>query len=251
MALLLPRLPLLAAERLLDDILDAEHLANAVFDPHNLPETIQFAPTGGVRATPAQLQTIRDAIYESAKDCGHNRKRISREYARFDNNIAAWTIECGLFSNGEALRDDVWAFVATVIAPDVVKWRFGNGRKRYLGGVRNTFQRLWLRGHALDRGPDSGDRWGLTNALTEDAFVQIIERPSIGASPLLARAIAEAWVRASTKFKKTKMESIMRRATLSIRIHNEIRSLSSLDQDELHQYLDSVFEDAAGHVLSG
>ena len=66
--------------------------------------------------------------------------------------------------------------------------------KRFTGGVRNAFQRLWMRGSTLDRGEDRPDRWGLVRALSEDAMVQIFERASISSDARLARAVAEAWV---------------------------------------------------------
>ena len=50
-----------------------------------------------------------------------------------------------------------------------------------------------MRARALDRGEQHPRRWQLLEELTEDALVQITERPSIGADPVLARAIAEAW----------------------------------------------------------
>jgi hypothetical protein len=147
--------------------------------------------------------------------------------------------------SGEALRDDVWAFVAVVLAPDVVNWRFGRARERYLGGIRNAFQRVWMRASVLDRGTGHQDRWGLLEQLTEDALVQITERPSIGADPVLARALAEAWVRAAARHGRNRMEPVMRLATLRLRIRNEIQALPLVSRDELPAILDEFFDKAA------
>lgn len=170
---------------------------------------------------------------------------IGNDHARFDREAAVWLATNNLISVGEALRDDFWSFLGVVAAPDVVQWRFGRSRERYLGGVRNTFQRLWLRARTLDRGPNRDNRWQLLYALSEDALVQISERPSIGADPFLARSLAEAWVRAAERFGTSRMEAIMRRATLLARVQNEIRSLASLDSDSLVVVLDAVFDAAA------
>ena len=140
------------------------------------------------------------------------------------------------------LGDDVWTFVATSLAPDIVHWRFGTARERYLGGVRNTFQRLWMRGRVLDRGADHHERWQLLEKLTEDALVQITERPSLGGDPVLARAIAEAWLRASLRYGGGAMEPIMRRAALRVRIRNEIRSLADLPSERLTGVLNEAFD---------
>ena len=146
-----------------------------------------------------------------------------------------------LFQSGEALLDEVWSFIGTALAPDVVHWRFGVSRDRYLGGIRNAFQRLWIRGVALDRGSNHIKRWELVDELSEDALVQITERPSLGGDPILASAIAEAWLRASRHHGRTKMEPIMRQAILRVRVWNETRSLADLPREDLDIVLDCAF----------
>lgn len=98
-----------------------------------------------------------------------------------------------------------------------------------------------MRGRALDRGVGHPDRWQLLEELTEDALVQITERPSIGGDRILALAIAEAWLRAARHHGKAAMEDIMRRAILRIRIRNEIRSLADLPSNDLAGFLDRMF----------
>ncbi len=237
--ILLPRLPQPAADRVLEDFLSD---VSSTFDPDRLPDAARFAPTGGTRITPSQLQSLRDGLEEIAVASGFDRDAKSNDLAKFDSMTAAWLADFDHLQDSEALRDDVWAFVAIVIVPDIVQWRFGNTRDRYRGGVRNTLQRLWLRGRILDRGQLARDRWGLLDALTEDAFVQIFERPSLGADPVLARALAEAWVRASARFGKNQMEPIMRRAALRVRVQNEILSITFLTQAKLAELLDQVFD---------
>jgi hypothetical protein len=248
MVLLLPRLPSIAAERILDGFIEGFATGSFAFDSQNLPASARFAPTGGSRISPSQLNEFRQGVVTIAAQFGFGEQGPSRDFARFDSRLGAWLAESMIFASGEALRDDVWSFIGVAVAPDVVQWRFGFARERYLGGVRNTFQRLWLRGRTLDRGQGAANRWDLLNTLTEDAFVQIIERPSLGGDPVLARAIAEAWLRAAHRFGKGRMEPVMRRATLKVRIQNEIQSLASLGDDALAEYLDSVFEAAASSL---
>lgn len=241
MVVLLPRLPGPAA-----DALFAQRMADGfgetfVFSPRDLPEAARFAATGGARATSKQLSDLRTRILEIARRNGFSNRGRRFGLAQFDAEMAGSLAEDLLFATGEALRDDVWAFVGLSLAPDVVHWRFGTSRERYLGGVRNTFQRLWMRGHALDRGADHQNRWQLLKELTEDAFVQIMERPSLGGDSELAKAIAEAWVRASEHYGKSAMEPIMRRAALQIRIWNEVRSLADLPSDQLAGILNDAF----------
>lgn len=244
MTILLPRLPSIAAEHMLDNYFRNSPPEWSGFMPTRLPDSVRFAAVGGTMISPTSLEAIRSGILALACGCGFAGAGKS-DHARFDAEAAAWLVDCPFLSHGEALREDVWSFFGVVMFPDIVCWRFGNARERYLGGVRNTFQRLWLRACAIDRGSSVDDRWGLLRDLTEDAFVQIIERPSIGGNRILALAIAEAWVRAATKFGRGQMESIMRHAVLRIRILNEVRSLSSLDAKVLAELIDNHFNLAA------
>ena len=97
-----------------------------------------------------------------------------------------------------------------------------------------------MRGRIFDR--RTGDRWGLLRILTEDAMVQITERPSIGGDPALARALAEAWVRGAAHHGRSAMEDIMRRAALRVRIWNELRSLTQMSPDALDRVVDEAMD---------
>ena len=242
MVILLPRLPGPAAEVLFDQWTIDRFAQSFVFDPRDLPDSIRFAATGGTRVPPIQLSDLRTRILEIAQRNGFGNADGRGGFAKFDAEVAGALNEDPLFTSGEALRDDVWAFIALSLAPDIVHWRFGRVRQRYLGGIRNTFQRLWMRGQALDRGAGHPERWHLLEELTEDALVQITERPSLGGDLGLAKAIAETWIRAARHHGKGAMEPIMRRAALQIRIRNEIRSLGDLPVEDLAAVLDDAFD---------
>ncbi|WP_196800528.1 hypothetical protein [Thioalkalivibrio sp. ALJ3] len=241
MNILLPRLPSPACETLVRSFLEQGPDRWTGFNPANLPSSVHFTATGGTPLGLAQMTQLRADLEELARAHGFGDGNARNSLAAFDAKVASWLAEVDLFSTGEALRDDVWSFVATVIAPDIVYWRFGAAMERYTGGVRNTFQRLWMRGRVLDRGAEHPERWNLLVELTEDALVQITERPSIGGDPVLSLAVAEAWVRASKLHGRSSMEDIMRRAVLGIRIRNEIRSLSDLSATELASFLHEMF----------
>lgn len=241
MTILLPRLPRPAAEGLLHRFLTDGPARWSGFNAHDLPDAVRFGATGGSRIDPRQLGQLRKGLLQVAEANGLGVADDRASRAQFDAEMGAALAEVSVLASGEALRDDVWTFISVTLAPDVVHWRFGSARERYLGGVRNTFQRLWLRMRVLDRGAEHAERWQLLGALTEDALVQITERPSIGGDPILARAVAEAWVRASIHHGRAAMEPIMRRAVLRIRIWNEIRSLSDLAPSMLAGTLDEAF----------
>lgn len=241
MVVLLPRLPGPAAEATVRRFLDQGPENWPGFNARDLPEAVRFAATGGTRITDHQLTSLRDGLEAAAQKHGFGATSGRGALALFDAEAAAWISQADIFGSGEALRDDVWNFVGAVLAPDIVHWRFGTAQERYLGGVRNTFQRLWMRGRALDRGADHPCRWQLLDELTEDALVQITERPSIGGDPILALAVGEAWLRVARHHGKAAMEPLMRLAMLRIRIRNEIRALAELPTTDLSQLLDQAF----------
>lgn len=251
MTILLPRLPGPVADQLLEHMLLAGELRWSGFSAEALPEGVRYAATGGSTATTPLLHEIRSGIVGIARKFGFGSGDSNNNHAGFDAALAGWLADREELFSGEALRDDVWTFIGVVMAPDVVHWRFGKSRERYLGGIRNTFQRLWLRASVLDRGLDHPDRWGLLEHLTEDALVQITERPSIGADPILACELAEAWVRTSAKIGRTKMEPVMRLATLRLRIRNEIQALSDLPDHLLVTTIDEFFERAVPQAGTG
>ena len=231
MTFLLPRLSRLGVSSILSmhspgapPALDAA----TAFSTH--AERISFAASGGNKSQ-NQAFSIGLDLRSIATRCGFP-SRLSK--AEFDRLAAIYLAQHPALQAGEALRNDVWAFIATVVAPDLVAWRFPDaGPERYDGGVRNTFQRLWLRAKALDRGPTHPERWALVNAMPEDAVVQIVERPSLGGRPRVALGLAEAWQEMTKTTPLGLQEDLMRTATKILRLQNEIIDLQYLQDDDL------------------
>ena len=89
------------------------------------------------------------------------------------------------------------------------------------------------------------ERGALLETLTEDAFVAITERPYIGGDRRLACALAEGWVRAALRHGRPAMQAIMRRATIGIRLRNEIVALGEMGDEALNDLVDEIFEESA------
>ena len=210
---------------------------------------LSFAASGGNQSE-AQANTIGLKLREIATNDGFpdNPSQIAK--SKFDREAAIYLGSLPELSTGEALRDDVWSFIATVIAPDVVSWRFPDRAiHRFHGGVRNAFQRLWIRGATLDRGEDHEDRWGLVRALSEDALVQIFERASIAGNRAIATALAEGWLRVATQIGRGAMEPVMRRATKLLRLRNEVLDVAGLPSNERNALVEDCFALARTVVL--
>lgn len=203
---------------------------------------VSYGPSGGTRVPSAVIIGIAKNLRNLATACGFPGASDAAGRASFDRKAAIALAGMKELQSGEALRDDVWAFLATILTCDVVAWRFpGLAPERFGGGNRNAFQRLWIRGRALDRDEEHPDRWKLVEELSEDAMVQIFERASIAANAGLARAIAEEWVRVASLGRRAMMEDVMRTAMKLIRLRNEIVDLSCLPGDELAAEIGSAF----------
>ncbi|MBL3586514.1 hypothetical protein JMM61_14120 [Rhodovulum sulfidophilum] len=247
---LLPRLSPIGVDKCLADIAapgdgrlrpgsGLDHRLKA-YDAH-----LWYAASGG-SVDSVLVAGIMDRIAEIARDCGFPDPATDRRKSDFDKQVAAYFGQHPELSGGEPLRDDVWAFMSCVLLQEFVIWRYSAGQKaRFAGGVRNTFQRLWMRGRTLDLGEGSPDRWRLLNALSEDAMVQIFERASIAGDARLSRAIAECWISTSERIGRGKMEDVMRRATKLVRLRNQVLDLAFLPEDRLAKEISAVFDKVA------
>lgn len=241
MTVLMPRLSPFGVDACLADLEQFIAAAGQNLRPDQLPSGVSYAASGGTPVAPAALGELRDALLEIGRQCGFPERGGTRERARFDSLAAAFLHESPLLRGGEGLRDDVWAFLSTILMPDLTSWRFGaQAGERFHGGIRNTFQRLWIRARILDRGFGHTARWELLERLTEDALVQITERPSVAADPRLARAFAESWVKASTLVGQSNMEERTRAAIIRLRLRGQIQILASLPDAALADFMDSL-----------
>lgn len=240
---LFPRLQPTTVARLLDEMGDSPVPVSCRQALRRIEE-ISYAASGGNRNEHV-IDHVDKGIRTRAKEYGFPGVANDEARSKFDYDISLMLGIMRDFQSGEALRNDVWAFIATVILPDVVAWRFkGISAERFHGGVRNAFQRLWVRGRYFDRGGGSDDRWLYLRELTEDAMVQIFERASLSSEPHLAQAIAHGWVRTAQSIGRGRMEPVMRTATKLIRLRNEIVNLAALPADALVEQIDRVFKRA-------
>lgn len=210
---------------------------------------VWYAASGGAPST-RSAESIAEGLRELATSLGFPENRAQHSRALFDAKAAKFLGCHAALATGEALRDDVWAFLSSMLLGDVVAWRFPDKRlERFMGGVRNTFQRLWMRGVTLDLGPEHPERWVLLDCLTEDAFVQIFERASISCDGVLARMLAFGWMETSKRVGRNRMENIMRKTIKALRIRNEIVDLGSLQEQELWGVVIGTFSWAAQREL--
>jgi len=197
---------------------------------------------GGERLEPdgEELQSLRKEVLTLARQAGYPERCETRPF----------DVECTILLathpllqevGGEALRRDCWSGITCLVFPDVAAWRFGLNVERFRGGIRNAFQRLWLRGSILDRGEETEEeRWVHVREMTEDALVALLERPGIAADARVSKAIADRWVAWSRRVEGG-MEALFRAVMKKISAANEVRLLASLDDQQLERWLEDAF----------
>jgi hypothetical protein len=192
-----------------------------------------------------RVEGLAERIREEARHLGFPDSSGRQSSSGFDIPVTILLAQEEWLNTGEALRDDTWAYITTMLLPDVVAWRFPSCTPdRFHGGVRNTLQRLWTRGVVLDRGADANGRWELVERIGEDALVQIFERSGLSNSPALARQFAEGYLSWIDNVGQAKMEAIMRDAMKILLLRNKIIDLSTQEESHLHQEVWQAFRSA-------
>jgi hypothetical protein len=209
-----------------------------------------YSPTGGNKIVLAELKDLGQRIRKKAEAAGYPETgRTDRSRRDFDYAAAELLHSSLRISVHEASRKGMWEFFTCVLVPDVVRWRFWEPAgpttfERFTGGVRNTFQRLWRRAFVL-YDPDSHDPYLLMRFLLEDELVQIVERPQLAASRLLARSTTTAFRNALARHAGTKREDLFRDAQKRLIRAMPVICFEALDQNLLDTLLHRIFDEAA------
>jgi len=245
--LLFPRLSLRAAREHLQRI-KGRSAANLSTIATPDSADLVYPATGGTRVRAEALQDIRERLLECASGLGFPDSR-GGESMKFDPEAAAILFQHLAICPGEASRDTVWSFMSICLLPDLTTWRFPDQNdRRFLGGVRNAFQRLWWRAAMLgeDHAPD---RWALVR-LPEDALVGLMERPGISSNRTVARAIAAAIAKLAESLPSALREDGWRMAYKRIRQRIPLVNLDALAPAELAEQLESLCQLSIAEVRS-
>ena len=241
--ILFPRLSKLAAERRLDEIRSLSISELSIADVA-ITDEATFAQTGGHRTTAKDLTKIRQSVLKIAQRFGFPDSGTEKTKAEFDAICAVWLRKQAAIEVGEGFRDGLWSYLTIELLPDVAAWRFPKkNARRFLGGVRNTFQRLWMRAFLLDHANDAKTLREYLTSLQEDSFVQLIERPGSSANPYISSRIAAAWIRASSNSDYGPMEGLHRKVMKELTQIGAVISIDYLPEDELDSMLDELYEE--------
>jgi hypothetical protein len=211
-----------------------------------------FAATGGHRVTKCMLEELQANMRELARQCGYPEQPDEQQRRRFDAASGQLLYEKMQISAAEAAHPGIWIFMACVLLPDIVRWRFPGGTnsktpdERFLWksrGVRNTFGRVWWRAHILYQ-ENVENPCELLYLLGEDELVQIMERPNIAGSPVLAKQICRSFIDASSAESGISRSDLLRDTMKRLRRLLAMTSFDALDKEVLRELIDSIFAES-------
>ncbi len=214
------------------------------------PDAI-YAATGGHRVKKADLEQLQSAMRDLAQQCGYPEQPDDQQRRRFDAASGQLLYERMRISPAEAAHPGVWIFLACVLLPDIVRWRFpGKAGKtsedHFLWksrGVRNTFGRVWWRAYILHQAA-AEHPFELLYWLGEDELVQIMERPTIAGSRALAKQICRSFNHAIGTASGISRSDLLRDAMKRLRRLLALISFDALDEEVLREMVDSIFAES-------
>lgn len=182
-------------------------------------------------ASGEELNSIRDGVLAIAERYGFPEKSKAKDasYSRFDVEVGNYLLDALHMPPSDAGMEETWNFLTLVLMPDIAAWRFHNSSKnpeydRWIGRPRNVFRKSWWRAFCL--GPD------LNATLGEDEGVNIMERPTFGMNPALARAIAQVHRDHSGEYSLGRSE-LLRLVMVQLGKLVSIINLDALTDDEM------------------
>lgn len=250
--LLYPELPGPVAEGLTDRLVSLS-LDEARQESNIWHSAATYAATGGNRADPRALRLLQQAMRETARQYGYPDQPGARQKRDFDAVSSKLLHERMYLTPSEASKAGVWNFITCVLLPDIARWRFPGAndvtsRERFLGknrALRNTFGRVWWRAHILYQ-PGAENPYELLDHLGEDELVQIMERPGIAGSPVLAKQICQSFLaacRIDSRISNT--SELLRDAMKRLRRLLPLVSFDALDENGLRQLIDAIFAESS------
>lgn len=153
-----------------------------------------FTPVGGSQVREDHLMSLRAALVDAS-----NRGGFPHSVPNPTEIDCAWADvlrERMQVIEGETGRAGLWPFLCCVLVPDLIRWRWPDGKpERFLDGRRNALGRLWRISMALSEG-GTNDLMRRLGSVDQDIWQQLVERPSIAGCYRTSRSLAEAFLEA-------------------------------------------------------
>ncbi len=206
-----------------------------------------FPTSSGKQLTKDELLDFRKACLEAQSKASQKAKRAKRFRSLFDLYVGWEIFELGRKLNLDANFGDpaVWDFLTLALLPDVVASRFDPkeaGVDRFTGGNRrHVLQRLWRRWKVLDVAVVQEDK------LTEDDYVQILERSTLAQNPTLAGLFASKLMSLNLPPGQARRD-LTRNFAKRVEALSGVVVLSSIDKNTLEAAVNYAFQQALSNL---
>jgi uncharacterized protein DUF6339 len=212
-------------------------------DSHLTHPQIEYYPSG-VKVDDRRMAKVRDSVRDVVDNLrfpAPHRGNV-RLINLFDHEVGRRLHRDMNIVPADAAADGVWSFMSLVVLPDVAMWRFPEfNLERLLGGPRNVLRRLWWRAFVLGDGPHDAPA-----QLGEDQLVQVMERPTLGGNPRIARAFCSSYLSHQASRPDVSPMFWMRDAAKRLIRLTAFVALDALDDNRLDELMDEVVVAAAG-----
>lgn len=213
-----------------------------------------YSPYKGVRAKKSHLEEIADRLTSIAEDYGYPEERENTRESDIKMGIAL--TELMQITPVEASNLDVWHFMTCVLVPDLVAWRFPFHAGQDAQAVpnlerwmtirrreRNCFGRLWWRIYTL-RVEGVKKSYELVEALLEDEFIQIMERPLLRGYRELMEETVRMLLKTGDGLVGITRADLLREVLKRLMRLGSIVDFHALDRDQLMEMLQEMFSQA-------
>jgi hypothetical protein len=241
-----PELPHIIAASLVPQLVTrsrAELLNSAEIDFSG----VIYPPIGGNRASGEHLTRLRKLLRDAARKYGYPDLVLRSDMTLLDADWAEVLHRDMGISPWAASHDGLWQFICCVLVPDLVRVRFpgsdssGTQPDRFLGGVRNTFGRLWWRAYTFCTAQTGRSPYSLLKRMHEDELVQIMERPNLAGDVRLTQETCRIFLEVVTRHGCERM-TLMREVQKRIMRLFPMVSFVSLSDKQLDSLLRDIFE---------
>lgn len=206
-------------------------------------ERATYAATGGARVASAEVAALGERLRAIAGDFGYPVAADDVRRIGYDRAAAEALFDRMDLTTVEAAHNGVWNFLAFVVAPDIVRWRWlgSTNAERWIctDRTRHMFARLWWQALTFgQRGPEGSVDLSLLRALDESDLNQITERRAIAGNPRLAQAVA----RLATSAEGGNRRTVLRDVTPRLRRRLAFIDFSALTDQQIELHLRSLVE---------
>lgn len=211
-----------------------------------------YSPVIGKKIPEEKLNNIKVKILDIVSKINYPNKPSQQNLQEFDIFLTEYLHEKLEISANEASKNEVWNFFSIELLPGVVKWRFFYDSyepskdalvDRYLGGRRNTFQRLWWRGYTFKNLLKDQDPYSFLKQLNSDDMRELEERTTLFGNLSLVRSIAYNFIELKNEqtLQNTLPRDILRDVIRRLLRQSPWLSFESLTSSEINNHVADIY----------